>query len=191
MYKVAILSSHNGSGFETLLKAQTMGKLDINIILVISNNTDAKVLQKAKLNNIDTYIVNSSKYTDPDDRIYTLLKKYDIDYVFLSGYMKKLSQTIVKNFKILNSHPSLLPKYGGKGMYGRFVHEAVVANREKESGVTIHIVNEEFDKGKIVLQKKLALSEDETAQTLETKIKQLEKTAIVDGFKQFLELYRY
>ena len=101
--------------------------------------------------------------------------------------MKKISSKLTNNFKVINSHPSLLPKYGGQGMYGRYVHEAVVKNNEKISGVTVHEVNEKYDDGKIILQKQLDISEGETPQTLEQKIKALEKSAIVESFIKCLK----
>ena len=183
MTKIAILASHNGTGFDALLKAQILGDLDIEIVLVISNNTNAKVLQKAELNNIDKVVINSKTSLHVDKDIQELLEKYEVDYVFLSGYMKKISPQTTKMFKIINSHPSLLPLYGGNGMYGIFVHEAIIKNKDTTSGVSIHFVSEEFDSGEIILQKKLQLEKDETVQSLETKIKQLEKIAIVEAFK--------
>ncbi len=183
MTKIAILASHNGSGFDALLKAQILEELDIKIVLVISNNSDAKVLLKAQLNNIDTKVINKKTSLHVESDIDDILKKYDVDYVFLSGYMKKIAPQTTKKFKIINSHPSLLPLYGGAGMYGRFVHEAVIAAKEEFSGVSIHYVDAEFDSGKIILQKKLKLNKNETAVTLEQKIKQLEKEAILEAFK--------
>lgn len=183
MSKIAILASHNGSGFDALLKAQILGDLDIEIVLVISNNTNAKVLQKAELNNIDKVIINSKTSLHVDKEIQDTLKKYEVDYVFLSGYMKKISPQTTKMFKIINSHPSLLPLHGGSGMYGTFVHEAVIKNKDTQSGVSIHYVNSEFDSGEIILQKKIQLDKDETVKSLELKVKQLEKEAIVEAFK--------
>ena len=183
MKNIGILASHNGSGFEAIYKAISEDKLNIKVNLVISNNTDAVVLQSAQKYNLNNFLVNSKTAKDPDEKIYLLLKEYDCEYIFLSGYMKKLSSKIINNFKILNSHPSLLPKYGGTGMYGKFVHEAVIQNREQESGVTIHEVSEEYDEGKILLQKKLTLSKDESVNSLEAKIKELEKSAIVEALK--------
>ncbi|MEA3316064.1 MAG: formyltransferase family protein [Campylobacterota bacterium] len=187
MKKVAILSSHNGSGFEALYEASKNNILDINIDLIISNNSTAKVIDKAKSLNISNYIVNGKLFSNHDEKIVELLNKYKCDTIFLSGYMKKLSPIITNNFNIINSHPSLLPSYGGVGMYGRFVHEAVIKNQEKISGVTIHKVNENYDDGEIILQKTLRIDKNETAQTLENKIKLLEKEAIVEGFKCYLK----
>ncbi len=183
MKKLGILASHNGSGFSAIYKAILEKKLDIQITLLISNNTNAVVLQNAKIYNLNNFLVNSKTDENPDEKIYSLLKEHECEYIFLSGYMKKLSSKIINEFKVLNSHPSLLPKYGGSGMYGKFVHEAVIKNAEKESGVSIHEVSEEYDEGKILLQKKLTLSQDESVDTLELKIKQLEGSAIVEVLK--------
>ena len=183
MTNIAILSSHNGSGFDAIYKAQLAKVLYVDVKLIISNNSDAVVLQNATKRGIDNFLVNSKTDEKPDERIYDLLKKYECNYIFLSGYMKKLSPLITQNFKVINSHPSLLPKYGGAGMYGRHVHEAVIANGEKMSGVTIHEVNEVYDSGEIILQKSLTLDDEETPQSLEQKIKELEQITIVDGLK--------
>jgi len=181
MIKVAILASYNGSGFDALYQASK--NLGITIPLIISNNSNANVLQKAKKYNIDHYIINANQYNNPDEEIEKRLLQYECDSIFLSGYMKKISPKLTKKFKFINSHPALLPKYGGKGMYGRFVHEAVIQNHETISGVTIHEVNENLDEGKIIYQESLTLQGDETVISLEEKIKKLEKKAIVEGFK--------
>ncbi|HEY9203204.1 phosphoribosylglycinamide formyltransferase [Sulfurimonas sp.] len=187
MIRVAVLASHNGSGFNALYEAVIKKELGIELVLVISNNQNALVLQNAADFAIDNFVVNSKTDADPDEKIALLLKEYGCEYVFLSGYMKKLSANLTREFKIINSHPALLPNYGGEGMYGRYVHEAVINNREKESGVTIHMVNENYDEGEILLQKRVALSEDESVDSLETKIKKLEQTAIVELFKNIQE----
>lgn len=187
MKNIAILSSHNGSGLDTLHNACLQNILDIDIKLVISNNTNAPVREKAKNYNIPDYLVNAKTDSNVDEKIFNLLKESKCEYVFLAGYMKKLSPKITQNFKVLNSHPSLLPKYGGAGMYGSLVHEAVIQNNETVSGVTVHEVNENYDEGKVILQKELLISEDDTAQTLETKIKDLEKRVIVEAFELCLK----
>ena len=187
MTNIAILASHNGSGFNALYKAKIYDGFDIDIKLIISNNTNAKVLENATRYGVDNYLVNSKTHKNPDEKIYELLKEYKCEYVFLSGYMKKLSPLLTKNFKIINSHPSLLPKHGGAGMYGRFVHEAVIENKEEKSGVTIHEVNEVYDSGKIILQKELLLNENETVDSLEQRVKDLEQIAIVEGVRACLK----
>lgn len=186
MTNIAILASHNGSGFSALYDAKSNNILDINIPLVVSNNTNAGVLEKANSFNIENHIVNGKLYENPDKAIYELLKEKDCKYIFLSGYMKKISSLLTDNFKIINCHPSLLPSYGGVGMYGRYVHEAVIANKERYSGVTIHYVNENYDEGEIILQKSIEILSGDSAESLEIKIKELEQKAIVEAFAKLL-----
>jgi phosphoribosylglycinamide formyltransferase-1 len=181
MKNIAVFASHNGSGLDAIVSAVNDGILPLKITLVLSNNTNAKVLQKAKIYKLTCKLVNTKTDANPDETIYKLLKENKCDYIFLSGYMKKLSPMLTCNFKIINSHPSLLPKYGGTGMYGRFVHEAVIKNNENTSGVTLHEVNENYDEGKIILQKSLTILPEDTVDTLEEKIKNLEKKAIIEG----------
>ncbi|WP_457748436.1 phosphoribosylglycinamide formyltransferase [Sulfurimonas sp.] len=186
MKNIAIFASHNGSGLDAIVEAVNKGILPLNIALVVSNNTKAKALQKAKDYKLTCKLVNTKTYDDPDDALYLLLQEHKCEYIFLSGYMKKLPSILTCNFKIINSHPSLLPKYGGTGMYGRFVHEAVIKNKEKVSGVTIHEVNEQYDEGKIILQKSVKILPDDTVDSLEEKIKNLEKIAIVKGLQLYI-----
>ncbi|WP_323587833.1 phosphoribosylglycinamide formyltransferase [Aliarcobacter butzleri] len=191
MTKIGILASYNGSGFETIQKAIENKILDAKVVVVITNNTNAGVLEKAESYNIPYFIINDKRYPgqDIDDKITKLLLEFGCDYIFLSGYMKKIESKLLKAYpnKIINTHPAILPSiYGGVGMYGRFVHEAVIKNGEKESGVTIHFVNEVYDEGEKILVKKLKLEENETVDTLEEKIKNLEKEAIVEAFKKIL-----
>jgi len=191
MKKIGILASYNGSGFETIQKAIFDKKLDAKVVVVISNNTDAGVLQKAESYDIPYFIINDKRYPgqDIDDKIARLLKEFGCDYIFLSGFMKKIESNLLNTFpnKIINTHPALLPSiYGGKGMYGKFVHEAVIKNGEKKSGVTIHYVNEVYDEGEIILTKEITLDENETVDSLENKIKDLESIAIIEAFEKLL-----
>ncbi|MCG3682413.1 phosphoribosylglycinamide formyltransferase [Aliarcobacter butzleri] len=191
MTKIGILASYNGSGFETIQKAIENKILDAKVVVVITNNTNAGVLEKAESYDIPYFIINDKRYPgqDIDDKITRLLLEFGCDYIFLSGYMKKIESKLLSAYpnKIINTHPAILPSiYGGVGMYGRFVHEAVIKNGEKESGVTIHFVNEVYDEGEKILVKKLKLEENETVDTLEEKIKNLEKEAIIEAFKKIL-----
>ncbi|MEA1914727.1 MAG: phosphoribosylglycinamide formyltransferase [Campylobacterota bacterium] len=185
---IGILASHNGSGFDALYQACQNNSLNAKISVVISNNTNATVLQKAKNNFIANFLINDTTcpHKDISQNILKILKEHECDYIFLSGYMKKIDPLIIEFYekKIFNAHPSLLPKFGGAGMYGRSVHEAVIASNEKISGVTIHEVSQNYDEGKIVLQKQLTVNKDDTAESLENKIKALEKRAIVEAFSK-------
>ena len=185
--KLALLASHNGSALDAIYSAISTGELqNLELSLIISNNSNAKVLQKAAAYGIPAKCINAKTDTDPDEALLKVLQKESIDIVFLAGYMKKIAAKITQNFKIINSHPALLPKFGGAGMYGRHVHEAVIANNETISGVTIHEVNEHYDEGAIILQKSLTLHADETAESLEKRIKELEKSAIIEGLRRCL-----
>lgn len=191
MKRIGILSSYNGSGFDTINKACKNEILNAQVVLVISNNSNAKVLEKAEKENIPNFIINSKKYPNEntDEKITNLMKEFKIDYIFLSGYMKKIEKNLLNTFKnkIINSHPALLPKFGGKGMYGSFVHEAVLREKESESGCTIHFVNENYDEGEYILQKKIQIDEKETLDSLENKIKNLEAITIVEAFLKLIK----
>ena len=191
MKRIGILASYNGSGFQTIQKAIDDKILDAKVVVVISNNSTANVLNTAESLDIPNFVINDKRYPgqDCDDKIARLLLEFDCDYVFCSGYMKMIGPKLINAFenKIINTHPALLPsKYGGKGMYGRYVHEAVIKNGEKKSGVTIHYVNEKYDDGEIILTKELLLDENETIESLESRIKDLESSAIIDTFKKLL-----
>lgn len=190
MKRIGILSSYNGSGFDTIQKAIENKELDAQVVVVISNNTTAKVLEKANEKDIPNFIINSKRFPNEnlDDKITYLLEEFKCDYIFLSGYMKKLEKNLVTTFenRILNSHPALLPNFGGKGMYGRYVHEAVIKSKEEHSGVTIHFVNEHYDEGEFILQKELTLGKNETVDSLEEKIKNLEAVAIVEALQKII-----
>lgn len=192
MKKIGILASYNGSGFETIQKAIEDGILNAKVEVIITNNSNAGVLEKASKYGIKSFVINKNLFPNEnlDLKIAQTLKEFECDYIFLSGYMKKIEENLLKTFpnKIINTHPAILPSiYGGAGMYGSFVHEAVIKNGEKKSGVTIHYIDENYDEGEKILIKELELEKDETAQTLENKIKELEKTAIVEAFKKVLE----
>ena len=140
MKKIGILASYNGSGFETIQKAIEDKILDAKVVVIITNNSSAGVLEKAKKNEIDSFIINSKLFPDEnlDLKIAQTLKEYECDYIFLSGFMKKIESSLLNAFpnKIINTHPALLPSiYGGQGLYGRFVHEAIIKMVKKNQGL--------------------------------------------------------
>ena len=180
---IAIFASRNASNLEPIYNAIKQNELDANIVLLLSNNTNAPALQKAVELSISTKVINSKNSSNISQDIYNELIKYNCKYIVLSGYMKKIDSLITNNFIIINTHPALLPAYGGVGMYGRYVHEAVIKNKEQYSGTTVHYVNENYDEGKIILQEKVLLDINETVDTLEVKIKNLEKTSIVKALE--------
>ena len=171
MKKVLILASGNGSNAENISKF--LKKTDSkNEIKVLCNAEKAGVFEKMKKIKIPCILIQISNNL-------SLLNEcinYQPDLIILAGYLKKIPKELIDLFKkrIINIHPSLLPKYGGKGMYGDNVHNQVLINNETETGITIHYVNEKYDKGEIIFQKKVNLNKDETLSTIKTKIKSLE-----------------
>jgi phosphoribosylglycinamide formyltransferase-1 len=144
-------------------------------------------LERAKKEKIDNYHVSEYKYKEGFiDKLLELLAKYEIDLVLLAGYMKKLPKEIVERYKVLNIHPALLPKYGGRGMYGERVHKAVLEAKEKESGCTVHVVDEHYDNGKILNQIKVPVLEDDTVETLAKRVLEQEHIIYVDTVKKIL-----
>lgn len=190
MTKIGILASHNGSGFIAINEACKNGDLDATVEVVISNNTNANVLKTATLKNIKNYCINSKTYPNEnvDLKILEIFKENGCDYIFLSGYMKKIDKCLTQYYenKIINAHPSLLPDFGGRGMYGRFVHEAVVQAKVNKTGVTIHFVNENYDEGKFILQKEIEVSPTETVDSVENRVKNLESKAIIEAFDKLI-----
>jgi phosphoribosylglycinamide formyltransferase-1 len=190
MKKIGILSSHNGSGYITLDTACKSCVLDAKIAVVISNNSKAGVIESAKIRNTPAFVINNNLFPneDLDEKITLLFEEYGCDFIFLSGYMKKLESKLINKYenKIINSHPALLPKFGGKGMYGRFVHEKVIDEKECISGVTIHFVNEEYDKGEFIIQNSISIEKYCTVDELEENIKKLESLSIIEAFQKLL-----
>jgi len=179
----AVFASYNGSNIDPIYKASMDNIININISVIITNNTNANVINKAKELNIPCFIINDKNSSDTSVSIKEKLDEYSCTHILLSGYMKKISSLLTNNYTIINTHPALLPSYGGAGMYGSFVHEAVVNNKEEKSGVSVHYVNEKYDDGEIIYQDSLVLDKNETADTLEEKVKALEKIAIVEALK--------
>ena len=163
MKKLGILVSGRGSNMVAIADACEQGDLSASVELVISNNKDSLALVSAQEKNIKTAHIGSSNYPDPDalDMAMTdALNKHHIDLVLLAGYMKKIGPKVLSSYRgrIINIHPSLLPKFGGKGMFGINVHRAVLAAGEKESGVTIHLVDGEYDQGAILAQQTVSIA---------------------------------
>ena len=146
-----------------------------NVELVVSNKSTANVLNRAKISGVPTLLINKSSFYETEDTI-NYLNSLKIDLIVLAGFLWIVPENLIRSFpnKIINIHPSLLPKYGGKGMYGMKVHHAVVDAHEKESGISIHYVNEKYDEGKIISQHKCEVSENDSADSLAKKIHQLE-----------------
>ncbi|MCK9160691.1 MAG: phosphoribosylglycinamide formyltransferase [Bacteroidaceae bacterium] len=171
---IAIFASGSGTNTENIIRY--FEKNDkINVVLVISNKNDAYVLKRADRFKIHSVVVPNADWKT-GDKVFALLKEKDIDFIVLAGFLLKVPDILLKAYpnKIINIHPALLPKYGGKGMYGNKVHEVVVAAGEKESGITIHYIDNQFDEGKIIFQAKCAILPKDTPEDVAKKVHVLE-----------------
>ena len=184
------MASHGGSGMEAVLKALQKGLNAVPTVLVY-NNKNAEAFNVAKQHNIATYHLSSKTHSDSellDSAICAILNKHDVDILMLSGYMKKLGPLTLSEYqsRILNIHPSLLPKFGGQGMYGDRVHQAVIENNEKISGASVHIVTAEYDQGPVLNQIEVEVESGETVASLREKIKGLEGGLYVETLKKII-----
>ena len=172
--KIALLASGKGSNAKNI-STFFKGSENISVELICSNNSASPVFDFCKKNNISSCLIKGNT-KEAFEKLLLLIKKSKIDYIVLCGFLLKIPEFIISDYKnkIINIHPSLLPKHGGKGMYGSKVHKAVLLNNEKTSGITVHFVNEEYDKGTILFQKEYTLSSFETAESLAIAIQKLE-----------------
>ena len=190
--RIAVFASHNGSNFQAITEACKSGEIKGEVALLISNNKKSQAIARAK--NLHIQFLHISENVEPneqlrDTKISSLLNEHNCELVVLAGYMKKLSSTVIDSFsgKIINIHPSLLPKYGGKGMYGSKVHKEVLKNKEYVSGVTVHLVNSDYDKGEILSQQTIPITENETPESLAEKARRVEHHLIIKTIKEIIE----
>ncbi len=189
---LAVLCSGGGTNLQALIDAIERGELLAEIKIVISNNSKAFALERARNHNIPALHLSHKQFATPeefDQRLLEVLKENQIDMVILAGYMKILSPVIIRAYKnrILNIHPALLPHFGGPGMYGIHVHEAVIKSGVKITGVTVHIVDEVYDHGAIVIQKPLEVKEDDTPETLAERVLKIEHQTYKEAIQLFAE----
>ena len=173
--RIAVFLSGGGSNLQALIDGSKAGILSGKIVWVVSSSVKAHGLTRAENEGIETFVFKPKKYPSPEAAAEDLLSKLQerkIDYIALAGYLKLLPSSVVAAYskRIVNIHPALLPKYGGKGMYGRHVHEAVLASGDKESGVTVHLVDEIFDHGKILDQACVPVLPDDTPDSLAARV---------------------
>lgn len=173
MIRLAIFASGEGTNTQCFID-YFKNRQDITVALIVSGNPDAKVIKRATDAGIPHLVISKNSFYNTDEVVAVLKQK--VDFIVLAGFMWMIPGNLIKAFpnKIVNIHPALLPKFGGKGMYGLNVHKAVIANKEKSSGITIHFVNENYDEGKIIYQAKCSIDENDTPETLAEKIHILE-----------------
>ena len=186
---IVVFASGTGSNFKNIVEEIKFRNLSAKVVLLVSNNSNCNAVTFAKKNNIKTFIYNSKKYPNDlnQDILLEKIKKYEIDLILLAGYMKKISKNLIKNYKnkILNIHPSLLPKYGGKGFYGMKVHQAVIDSKEAFTGASVHFVDEIYDNGPIIMQEKIDVLDNDTPNTISKKVLDIEHRILPYIVKKF------
>ena len=188
---LGILASHRGTNFQAIIDACNEGILNAKITVAISNNSNALALGRAKEVGIPAFHLSGNTHPGPnelDRAILETLTSHDVDLVVLVGYLKKLGTRTLAHFdhRIVNIHPALLPSYGGKGMFGTKIHQAVLDNKESETGITMHYVDGEYDTGDIIAQVRVPVSQSDTVSTLENKILQHEHQFLIATLNQLI-----
>ncbi len=173
--KIGFLASHGGSNMQAIIDAIKFGKLTAEACAVISNNSESGALKRAQKEGIPFYHISSKTHPNEaelDKAVIAAFDKHGVNLIVLAGYMRKIGPAILERFKgrILNIHPALLPKFGGEGMFGMKVHTAVIKAGEKVSGPTVHLVDEEYDHGKILAHKEVPVLTDDTPETLAERV---------------------
>lgn len=193
--KLAVFASGGGTDLQSLIYAQESGFLDnAEIALVVSNKKNAYALERAKLHNIPTMVFSKADFCDKEELFFQLanyLDKKEIDLIVLAGYLMIIPPSFIRRFenRIINIHPSLIPKFCGDGFYGIKVHEAVIASKETESGATVHFVDEGTDTGKIILQEKVPVLNNDTPEILQQRVLELEHSLLPRAVKLVVDKY--
>jgi phosphoribosylglycinamide formyltransferase-1 len=189
---IAVFASGRGSNFQAILHAIDAGFLPAKVVVLISNKFDAGAMKIARAHNIPTRHISQNMFLSEDaltDAMLEVLEEYHTEFIVLSGYLKKIPAQVIRQYRnrIVNIHPALLPSFGGEGMYGRRVHEAVIGSGEKVSGATVHLVDEEYDLGPIVLQKSVDIVQNDTPDSLAAKVLKIEHEIFPLALKAFAE----
>ncbi|MBN1918048.1 MAG: phosphoribosylglycinamide formyltransferase [Verrucomicrobia bacterium] len=177
--KLGILASHGGSNAQAIIDNVRTGAINAEIAVVVSNNAHAQVLERARTAGVPGDVVNAVRYPGEgaeDRALVEVLRRHGVELVVLAGYMKRLGPAMLDAFRnrIVNIHPALLPRHGGEGKYGIHVHESVIASGDTETGVTVHLVDEQYDHGAILGQTKLPVEPGDTPETLQRRVLEIE-----------------
>lgn len=188
MKRIVLFASGSGSNVENIVH-YFHNESNVTITAVLANKRDAKVLDRCNNLNINCLYFNRVAFYS-SDCILDILKTFNPDLIVLAGFLWKIPEKIIKNFpnKIVNIHPALLPKYGGKGMYGMKVHQAVKENKETETGITIHYVNENYDEGAIIHQAKTEILPEDSVETIAQKVHELEYVHFPETIAKLLKI---
>ena len=190
--RIGILASHQGTTFQALIEACRAGSLTAALAVVITNNSQSGAVQRAQRYEVPCHHLSGQTHSMPealDRAICDALKQYKVTLVLLAGYMKKLGPYTLDCFRgrVLNTHPALLPKFGGQGMYGARVHEAVLAAGEAVTGVSVHVVDAEYDKGPVIAQCEVPVLAGDTVDTLASRVQERERKFIVEVLQAIVE----
>lgn len=189
--KIAVFASGKGSNFEAIQTAIEKGTITgARVVVVISNNPDAGALRIARDHNIPALHISRSRFDNDEafeNQLLGSLGNHNVNFIALAGYMKKIPSSVISRYRnrIINIHPALLPRFGGKGMYGEHVHRAVIASGDKTSGATVHVVDEIYDHGAIVLQKTVPVHPDDTPESLAARVLKIEHEIYPEAIRLF------
>ncbi len=189
--KISFLASHGGSAARHIITAIRNNDLEAEIGLLITNNRDADIYRWSQRNAVEVIYISAQTHPDEEKKdraIQQLLEKAGTDLIVLSGYMKKMGPQTVAAFtnKILNIHPSLLPRHGGQGLYGDKVHESVLKSGDKQSGATVQLINNEYDQGPVILQQTVEVASNDTVLSLKAKVQAIEGELYLNSIKQII-----
>ncbi|MFB3817052.1 MAG: phosphoribosylglycinamide formyltransferase [Candidatus Methylomirabilales bacterium] len=187
--RLGFLASHGGSNMQAIIDACKEGRLDARPCVAISNNSDSMALQRARREGLPAYHLSAVTHPDPaalDAEILRVLRAHGVDLVILAGYMRKLGPAVLQAYggRILNIHPALLPRFGGQGMFGKRVHEAVLAAGETTTGVTVHLIDEHYDTGPILAQRRVPVLPTDTPDSLAERVLREEHRLYVETLQR-------
>ncbi len=189
--KISFIASHGGSSAKQIIAAMQQKTLDAELGIIITNNSDSEILRWSKEQQLPVYLINSTTHSDPaaeDLAILIALLNANTDLIVLSGYMKKIGQQTLNQFsgKILNIHPSLLPRHGGHGMYGDRVHAAVLKSGDTISGASVHIVTDHYDEGPVLNQTQVPVYKTDSLETLRARVQATEAPLYIETLKKIV-----
>ena len=189
---IAVFASHGGSDLQAIIDGCKSNQINASVVAVISNNASSMALERANKEGIPAYHLSAKKFGSEEilaSEILATLSKHDVHMIFLAGYMRMLHVSVLTKYhnRVFNIHPALLPKFGGKGMYGMNVHAAVIEANETETGVTIHRVNAEYDSGEIVAQAHVPVKAEDTAEILAARVLEKEHEFLVEVIADIAE----
>ncbi len=193
MLRIAVFGSGRGSNFNAIQSAIRTGTLPhVNIVVVISNNSAAGILELARKNNVPALHLSSRQFPEEGAYVDTLLetlREQEVNFIVLAGYMKRVPPRVIEAYRnrIINIHPALLPKFGGEGMYGEHVHRAVLSSGDRESGASVHVVDEEYDRGPVVLQRTVPVLPSDSVESLSARVLKIEHELYPEAIRLFAE----